>query len=656
MTRGEVRWIGRLWRPFAVLGILIVSLTIVNTIARVVLPLVLKRTFDGFETHLTAAGLVSAVLLYLALGTFEWMGATGLIFMRGSMNLKFEMAARLNAYARLVHHAPGFFQKYRTGDLVTRLTDDVSEKLSWFICSGIFRCLAAILVVVFGVVMMLRLDPFLTLCTVGPLPLLILLFIKMGTVLDRRFDDVQQRISEMNGALEACFSGIRVVKAYGRENAEERSFERFAAECRRAEIAAARSQTLVDSMFGHVWQLGVVAVLLAGGIGVMSGRLTLGTFVAFDAYVLMLIFPMFDIGTFFVRGRQSGVSIARLRELEETSPEIAEDPHARTLARADIEGRLRFEGLGYAYATPAPAPSAGGNGHLSEVASGKLRAGGNGSGSGNGAPMEGGAANGGEIAARPGAPPLRLALDGITFEVRPGEIVAVVGTVGSGKSTLLRLVPRLMDPTRGRALLDDVDLRALALDSLRGTVGYVPQEALLFSGTIRDNIRFGREGVGEARVLEACDVARLGKDLAGFSHGLDTRVGVRGLALSGGQKQRVALARALAGRPRILVLDDVTAALDAETESALWEELHRVLPDLATLVVTHRTATLERADRILVLDGGRLVEEGTHAELSERGPVYRSIYRRHTLEERVTAECGADPLPDAEREAAPETD
>ena len=632
MTRGEVRWIGRLWRPFAVFGVLIVTLTIVNTIARVALPLVLKQTFDGFETSLTSAGLASAVLLYLALGTFEWAGATGLIFMRGSMNLKFEMAARLNAYARLVHHAPGFFQKYRTGDLVTRLTDDVSEKLSWFICSGIFRCFAAVMVVVFAIVMMVRLDPLLTLYTVGPLPLLILLFIRMGTVLDRRFDDVQQRISQMNGALEACFSGIRVVKAYGRESAEERSFEHFAAECRRAEIDAAKSQTLIDSMFGHVWQLGVVAVLLAGGIGVMSGRLTLGTFVAFDAYVLMLIFPMFDIGTFFVRGRQSGVSIARLRELEETAPEVAEAPGARAIAPQDVEGRLRFDELGYAYTAPAPAPSDGENGRR------------NGAGNGDAAERER------TIAAGQALPLFRLALDGITFEVRPGEIVAVVGTVGSGKSTLLRLVPRLMDPTRGQALLDDVDLRALALDSLRASVGYVPQEALLFSGTIRDNVRFGREGIGEARILEACDIARLGKDLAGFSHGLDTRVGVRGLALSGGQKQRVALARALAGRPRILVLDDVTAALDAETEAALWEELHRVLPDLATLVVTHRTATLERADRILVLDRGRLVEQGTHAELSERGPVYRSIYRRHTLEERVTAECGPDPVPHAEDE------
>src|SRR5439155_1655880 len=266
------------------------------------------------------------VLLYLGLGTLEWALATLLVFLRGTMNFRFESAARERAYAHLVHHAPGFFQRFRTGDLVTRLTDDVSEKLSWFICSGIFRALAAAGTIVFAVAMMLRLDPLLTVLTVGPLPLLVLLFIRTGTILDRRFDDVQARISDLNGAIEACFSGIRVVKAYGREESEERSFARFAGECRRAEIAAAKSTTILDSLYGHVWQLGVVVVLLAGGTAVIDGRLTLGTFVAFDAYVLMLIFPMFDIGTFFVRGRQSAVSIGRLRELEETRPEIEERP------------------------------------------------------------------------------------------------------------------------------------------------------------------------------------------------------------------------------------------------------------------------------------------------------------------------------------------
>src|SRR5438552_9798181 len=224
MTRPDIRWIVRLWRPLVGWLALIVALTLVATIARVSMPLALKRAFDGFATGMTERGLLAAVLLYLGLGTLEWALATALVFLRGTMNFRFESAARERAYGSLVHHAPGFFQRYRTGDLVTRLTDDVSEKLSWFICSGIFRALAAAGTIVFAVAMMLRLDPLLTVLTVGPLPLLVLLFIRTGTILDRRFDDVQTRISDLNGAIEACFSGIRVVKAYGREESEERSF------------------------------------------------------------------------------------------------------------------------------------------------------------------------------------------------------------------------------------------------------------------------------------------------------------------------------------------------------------------------------------------------------------------------------------------------
>lgn len=583
MTRPERLWIVRLWRPFLGWMVLILALTFCATIARVGMPIALKRAFDGLAAGMSESGLLAAVLLYLGLGTLEWALATALVFIRGSMNLRFESAAREQAFASLVRQSPRFFQRFRTGDLVTRLTDDVSEKLSWFICSGIFRALAALGTAVFALVMMARLDPLLTALTIGPLPLLVALFIRTGTTLDRRYEVVQGRISDLNGAIEASFSGIRVVKAYGRESVEEKTFDRFASACRSAEVEAAKSQTVMESLYGHVWQLGVVIVLLAGGAGVMSGRLTLGTFVAFDAYVLMLIFPMLDIGTFFVRGRQSGVSIRRLRELEETAPEIAERPGTRAPERP-IEGRLSLQDVGYAYTKGQDAG---------------------------------------------------LALESVSFELVPGGIVAVVGKVGSGKSTLLRLVPRIVDPTSGRILLDGVDLRELPLASVRAAVGYVPQEALLFSGTIRENIRFAREWIREEDVLDAVEVARLGKDIAGFPAGLETRVGVRGLTLSGGQKQRVALARALAGRPRILVLDDVTAALDAETETALWEGLRAALPHLATFVVTHRTATLERADRIIVLDRGRLVEDGRHAELSERGRVYRSIYRRHALEERV---------------------
>ncbi len=503
----------------------------------------LKRAFDGLEGDLTANALLAAAALYLGLGTLDWVLATGLIFARGTMNIAFEAAARRQAYARLVRQAPGFFQRFRTGDLVTRLTDDVSEKLSWFICSGIFRALAAGAVIVFAVAMMVRLDPAADALHGGSAP-----------AADPAFHPNRHRarpplrggageISSLNGALEACFSGIRVVKAYGREGAEERTFRRFASECRQAEIEAAKSQTLIDSLFGHVWQLGVVAVLLAGGIGVMNGRLTLGTFVAFDAYVLMLIFPMFDIGTFFVRGRQSAVSIGRLRELEEEPPEIAErlDPRPMT---EPVRGVLRFESVAYAY--PATARDAG-TGPDEDHAPRRDGSGGEPGAEQAHAPSLGVAGQGAQTETtmrRENLAPGRLdaasrfALSGVSFEVHPGEIVAVAGMVGAGKSTLLRFVPRLSDPSGGRILLDGADLRELPLAPLRRAVGYVPQEALLFTGTIGENIRFGRERVGGEDLQRAVEVARLGRDLAEFAHGLDTRVGARGLTLSGGQKQR----------------------------------------------------------------------------------------------------------------------
>ena len=249
--------------------------------------------------------------------------------------------------------------------------------------------------------MMIRLDPFLTLLTVVPLPLLVLLFIRTGTRLDERFDAVQQRISGLNGAVEACFSGIRVVKAYGREQAEDAAFARFADDCRRAEIAAAKSMTIMESLYGQVWQLGVVVVLLAGGAAVMSGRMTLGTFIAFDAYVLMLIFPMLDIGAFIVRGRQSGVSIGRLREIEETPVAIVERADPRPLGE-NAGGALRFESVGYSYAE------------------GPVHA----------------RPDGGEFRSRDRrkndrAPEAGAALADVTFTLDPGQMLAVVGKAPS---------------------------------------------------------------------------------------------------------------------------------------------------------------------------------------------------------------------------------
>jgi ATP-binding cassette subfamily B protein len=572
MTRRELRFIVDLWRPFWWVVALIVSLSAVASLTTASLPVYLARVFDVLAAPGPGRALSAAVLAYAAVAALEWALQTTLMFARGTMNDRFEWAARSRVFDHVIRHGPSFFQRHRTGDLVTRLSDDVSEKLCWFCCSGIFRALVAAGVVAFAIVRMASLDPWLAGLVTGPLPLFALLYVRTGSVLEARYEAVQARLSEMSAALEATLSGIRAVKAYGREAAQGAAFARRACAVRDAEVRAARAQVLMDQLYGHLWQLGIIAVLVVGGLQVMSGRVTLGTFVAFQTYAIMMVYPMLDLGTFVVRGRQAVVSIDRLLVLEEAPPAVVESPGARV---------------------PATPP----RGHL-EVDHATVR-------------HEAGA---------------RAVLHDVSLQVRPGEVVAVAGRIGSGKSTLLRLVPRLVDPSSGRLLLDGTDLRDLPLLTVRAAVGLAPQEAFLFSDTIRENVRFARPDVTDDAVAWACGVARLEEELRGFAAGLETRVGARGLTLSGGQRQRVALARALAGRPRILVLDDVTSALDAETEAALWDELERALPGAATLVVTHRVATLERADRVVVLEAGRVVETGTHAALVRAGGHYRAIY------------------------------
>jgi ATP-binding cassette subfamily B protein len=588
VTATERGFILDLWRRAVPALALVVALTAIATAFKVSVPLVLKTTFDGLAASLSgaqspeaASHLAGAVLLFLVLASADWLLQAGLMMLRAMTNYRFEWLARARAFGSLLGHGRGFYRRFRTGDLVTRLIDDAGEKMSWFACSGVFRALSAALVVLFALVMMLRLDPWLTLVTAGPLPLLVLVHVVTGNLIDRRYRDVQARISDLNAAVEACFSGIRVVKAYSRESAEERNFAALAEECRRSEVAAVRSQTVMDSLYGNIWQLGVIAVFLAGGIAVMRGRISLGTFVAFEAYVLMMVFPMLDLGTFLVRMRQSSVSIGRLLEID--APRRAAASAERSPHVEAPRGHLRFEGVTVRH-------------------------------------DEGSKAS---------------ALADVSLDVEPGKLVALAGRVGGGKSTLLALACRLAEPASGRVLLDGVDVRDIPLHDLRRAVAYAPQEAVLFSGTIRENIRFGREHLSDADVQWAAEVARLAPELAAFTAGMETRVGVRGLSLSGGQAQRVALARALAGRPRVLLLDDVTSALDAETESQLWRALRSELPHLATLAATHRTATLRMADTIVVLEAGHVVEHGSHAELRRTGRHYRAVYERSAAEELV---------------------
>jgi len=593
----KIKWFWKYYREYGYVLAVLVLLTPIQTALQVLIPRLIEFTVDYVKTGNVPSNSVAVMLsdfgATIGLSTVA-IFALSLVLIglcanslyafvqshRAWMNLKLEWLFRQRAFDGITRRGPDFFNKFRTGDLVTRMTDDVAEKLSWFACSGIFRLYEALLMVAFTIVMMASIDPMLALWSVMPLPFLIVIFFKTSSLLDKRFDHLQTRISRFNDVMEACFSGIRVVKAYVKEKAQKTKFDDAVEDRRNAEIAAIKSHTVIESLYMYIWQFAILIVLVAGGYMVINSGLSLGKLVAFIYYIVYLVFPMFDIGQFLVKSRQSAVSIDRLVELENVPPMVTDV--GLESGNGNIKGRLSFENVKFSF---------------------------------------------------PGSE--RNVIDDISLDIEPSETVALVGKVGSGKSWFVNLIPRLVDPTSGTIRLDGHDLRTIKLKGLRESIGYVPQEPVLFSDTVKNNIMLGRKGVSDEVIDWAVDVSQLKQEIETFPDRIDTNVGTRGMTLSGGQKQRLALARALVSKPKILILDDCTSALDSATETLLWEKLHDVMPDMTAIVITHRPDTLEKVDRIYVFDEGRVAETGTHDELMDRGERYARMYKRFRLEEEV---------------------
>ncbi|MDD5426199.1 MAG: ABC transporter ATP-binding protein [candidate division Zixibacteria bacterium] len=598
----KIKWFWRYYKNYKYVLAVLLLLTPIQVVFQVSIPRLIEFTVDyvknlEISTRVGSSpiairlnetgqnlGLSTALTLTLAL---VFIGLTASVLYtfvqshRAWMNMRLEWLFRQDAFNKITVKGPDFFNHFRTGDIITRLTDDVAEKLSWFACSGIFRLYEALLMVAFSIAMMISINPVLTLWSAGPLPILIVIFFFSSSLLDKRYEFLQKRISDFNDVMEACFSGIRVVKAYVREKAQKKKFSEVIQRRREAEISTIKAMTLVESCYFYIWQFGILIVLTTGGYMVIHAGLTEGQLVAFIYYIIYMVFPMFDIGQFLVKSRQSAVSINRLQELEKF-PALVED-NGTFKTDSDIKGAVSFEDVSFAFPDSKT----------------KI-------------------------------------LDRVNFEIKPGQTIALVGKVGSGKSWLSNLIPRLVDPSGGQVKLDGHDLRKFRLEDLRRQVGYVPQEPVLFSDTIRRNILFGREDISEEVLNWAVEVSQLRDEIATFPKGLDTEIGTRGMSISGGQKQRLALARALVGKPKILILDDCTSALDSRTETALWEQLHKVMPEMTAILVTHRPDTLEQADMIYVMEDGHIVESGTHHELMSRESHYARIYKRYQLAEQVS--------------------
>jgi ATP-binding cassette subfamily B protein len=547
-------------------------------------PWVFKFAVDGQESGITRStlGLFAGLLLGMSVA-----GGVSRFFMRRlliGMSREIEFEIRNDFFDKLTRLSFSFYNRTPTGDLMARATNDLNA-IRAVLGPGIMYSVNTVVTLAAALTLMVILSWRLTLISLIPLPLISLFMYRYGKVIHKRFEEVQEQFSEITARAQEYLSGVRVVKAYVQEEAATRDFRLRNEEYLESNMRLVRINGLFSPAIGFLAGLGSVLVLGFGGSLVINDRITLGTFVAFNAYLAMLIWPMIALGWVVSLFQRGAASMGRVNRVLHVEPEIRDPAGVPAAAFRPRTGALEFRGVHFAYAS------------------------------------------------RPDAPVLR----GVNLTVRPGETVAVVGATGSGKTTLINLVPRLYDPTRGAVFLDGTDLREIPLADLRGALGYVPQETFLFSRTVARNISLGRPDAEDEAIERVAELSKLADDVLEFPDRYRTMVGERGVTLSGGQKQRTAIARALLRDPAVLILDDALSSVDTKTEEEILTGLREFMKNRTTLLVAHRISTVKLADRIIVLGNGNIVEEGSHEELLALNRDYADLVRMQQLEEELEA-------------------
>ncbi|MFN0159373.1 MAG: ABC transporter ATP-binding protein [Bacteroidota bacterium] len=561
-------------------------LTVVGSnIFTVAQPHFIGRAIDSLKAGIESGQLNESGLLYYALaivgfsivaGTFTFLTRQTIIV----VSRKIEYDLRNDFLAHIQKLPLSYFQNTPTGDLMAHATNDISAVRNC-LGPGIMYPTDTMMTFVMVLSVMLYQDWQLTLLALIPLPLVSYAVYYLGKIVHVKFEERQEQYARLTTRAQENLSGIRVVKAYVREAYEIGLFRALSWEYLKKNLVLARVQSLMWPLMFLLVGLSLVIVLYVGGMRVIEGQLTIGTLTAFFGYLLLLIWPMIAFGWVINILQQGAASMARLARIFDTEPEVrdtADTNHGIT----SIDGTIELRNVSFQH----------------------------------------------KNANRP-------ALDNINLTIPQGTTLAIVGYTGSGKSTLVNLIPRMYDATAGEVLVDGVNIRKIPLTVLRSAIGYVPQETFLFSDSIAENISYGTDNGTDDHIRETAEISQIARDVQDFPARFQTMLGERGITLSGGQKQRTSIARAVMRKPKILILDDALSAVDTYTEEEILNRLRRVMKDRTSIIISHRISTVKDADMIIVLNEGRIIEQGTHDALVKQSGIYSELHRKQLLEKEL---------------------